>query len=93
MIDRHCTLLGATILFITVQQKRLTREVRVAHVVRLLTSNQCGSSSNPGVDAISGLSLLFVLFSVPRGLPPSSPDFPSPQKPAFLNFLSTRNGR
>ena len=54
----------------------------------------CGSGLNPGVNAISGLSLLLVFFFVPRGSSPSCPDFPSPQKLAFPpDFTSTRNGR
>ena len=36
-------------------------------VVRALPSNQCGPGSNPGVDAICGLSLLLVLSLAPRG--------------------------
>ena len=47
--------------------------------------------SNPGVDAICGLSLLLVLSLAPRGFSPSTPVFPSPQKPAFPNSNSTRN--
>ena len=36
-------------------------------VVRALASNQCGPGSNPGVDAICGLSLLLVLSPAPKG--------------------------
>ena len=36
-------------------------------VVRALASQQCGLGSNPGVNAICGLSLLLVLSLVPRG--------------------------
>ena len=36
-------------------------------VVRPLASHQCGPGSNPGVDAICGLSLLLVLSLGPRG--------------------------
>ena len=54
----------------------------------------CGSGLNPGVNAVSGLSLLLVFFFVPRGFSPSCPDFPSTQKLAFPpDFTSTRNGR
>ena len=60
-------------------------------VVRALASHQCGPGSNPGVDAICGLSLLLVLSLAPRGFTPSTPVFPSPQKPAFSNSNSTRN--
>ena len=35
---------------------------------------------------ICGLSLLLVLFSVPRGFPPGTPVFPSLQKPALLQI-------
>ena len=47
-------------------------------VVRALASHQCGLGSNPGVDAISGLSLLLVLSFVPRSFSPGTPVFPSP---------------
>ena len=60
-------------------------------VVRALASHQCGPGSNPGVDAICGLSLLLVLSLAPRGFSPGTPVFPSPQKPTFPNFNSTRN--
>ena len=48
--------------------------------VRALASHQCGAGSNPGVDAICGLSLLLVLSFAPRGFSPGTPVFPSPQK-------------
>ena len=60
-------------------------------VVRALTSHQCGPGSNPGVDAICGLSLLLVLSFAPRGFSPGTPVFPSPQKPTFPNSNSIRN--
>ena len=60
-------------------------------VVRAFASHQCGPGSNPGVDAICGLSLLLVLSFAPRGFSPRTPVFPSPQKPAFPNSNSTRN--
>ena len=47
--------------------------------VRALASHQCGPGSNPGVDAICGLSLLLVLSLAPRGFSPGTPVFPSPQ--------------
>ena len=60
-------------------------------VVRALASHQCSPGSNPGVDAICGLSLLLVLSLAPRGFSPGTPVFPSPQKPTFPNSNSTRN--
>ena len=60
-------------------------------VVRALTSHQCGPGSNPGVDAICGLSLLLVLSFAPRGFSPGTRVFPSPQKPTFPNSNSIRN--
>ena len=60
-------------------------------MVRALASQQCGPGSNPGVDAICGLSLLLVLYLAPRGFSPGTPVFPSPQKPTFSNSNSTRN--
>ena len=47
-------------------------------VVRALTSHQCGPGSNPGVNAICGLSLLLVLSLAPRGFSPGTPVFLSP---------------
>ena len=52
-----------------------------------LASHQCGPGSIPSVDAICGLSLLLCRYFPPRG----SPVFPSPRKPTFPNFNSTRN--
>ena len=60
-------------------------------VVRALASHQCGPGSNPGVDALCGLSLLLVLSFALRGFSPDTPVFPSPQKPTFPNSNSTRN--
>ena len=60
-------------------------------VVRALASHQCGPGSNPGVDAICGLSLLLVLSFAARGFSPGTPVFPSPQKPTFPNSNSIRN--
>ena len=56
-----------------------------------LASHLCGPGSNPGVDAICGLSLLLVLSLAPRGFSPGTSVFPSPQKPTFPNSNSTRN--
>ena len=60
-------------------------------VVRALAAHQCGPGSNPGVDAICGLSLLLVLSIAPRVFSPGTPVFHSPQKPTFPNSNSTRN--
>ena len=62
-------------------------------VVRALASRQCGPGSNPGVDAICGLSLMLVLSLAPRGFSPVSPVFPSPQKPTLPNSNSIWNAR
>ena len=60
-------------------------------VVRVLASHQYGPSSNPGVDAIYGLSFLLFLSFAPRGFSPGTTVFPSPQKPTCPNSNSTRN--
>ena len=60
-------------------------------MVRALASHQCGLGSNPGIDAICGLSLLLVLSLAPRGFSPGTLVFPSPQKPTFPNSNSTGN--
>ena len=60
-------------------------------VERAIASHQCGPGSNPGVDAICGLSLLLVFFLAPRGFTLGTPVFPSPPKPTFPNSNSTRN--
>ena len=60
-------------------------------VERALASHQCGLGSNPGVDAICGLSLLLVLSFALRGFSPCTPVFPSHRKPGFSNSNSTRN--
>ena len=59
-------------------------------MVRALASHQCGPGSNPGVDAIYGLSLWLVLSLAPRGFSPGALVFPSPQKPTYPNSNSTR---
>ena len=45
-------------------------------VVRALASHQCGPGSNPGVDAICGLSLLLVLSFATRRFSPGTPVLP-----------------
>ena len=62
-------------------------------VVRALASPHCGPRSNPGVDAMCGLSLWLVLCLAPRGFSPGTPVFPSPQKPTLPNSNSIRNAR
>ena len=54
------------------------RMVKGGAVVRALASHKCGSGSNPGVDAICGLSLLLALSFAPRGSSPGTPVCPSP---------------
>ena len=60
-------------------------------MVRALASHQCGPGSNPGVDAMCGLSLLLVLSFALRGFSLGTPVFPSPRKPTFPNSNSIRN--
>ena len=62
-------------------------------MVRALASHQCGPGSNPGVDAKGGLRLLLVLSLAPRGFPPGTPVFPSPQKPKLPNSNSIWNAQ
>ena len=62
-------------------------------VVRALASHRCGPGSNPGVNAICGLSLLLVLSLAPRAFSPGSPVFPSPQKLTLPNSNSIWNAR
>ena len=59
--------------------------------MRALTFHQCDPGSNPGSDAICGLSLSLVLSLVPEGFTSGTPGYPSPQKPTFLNSNLTRN--
>ena len=66
---------------------------RVAQWWDALSSHQCGPGSNPGVDAICGLSLLLVLSFVPEGFSPGTPVLPSPQKPTLPNSNSIWNSR
>ena len=47
-------------------------------LVRALASHKCGPGSNPGDDAICGLSLLLVLSFAPGGFSPGTPVFSSP---------------
>ena len=59
--------------------------------MRALAFHQCGPGSNPGIDAICGLSLVLVLSFAPRGFSAGTPVFPSPQKPTFPNSNSISN--
>ena len=52
-------------------------------MVRLQVSHLCDPGSNPGVDAVRGLSLLLVLFFDPGGLSPGTPVFPCPRNQHF----------
>ena len=68
-----------------------TLGARDGAMLRALASHQCGLGSNPGVDAICGLSLLLVLSFAPRGFSPGTPVFPSHQKPTVPNSNSAGN--
>ena len=60
-------------------------------MMRALASHQCCPGSNPGFDAICGLSLSLVLSLAPGGFTSGTPRYSSPQKPTFLNSNLTRN--
>ena len=47
-------------------------------VLRAFASHQCGPCSNPGIEAVCGLSLLLVLSLAMKGFSVGSPVFPSP---------------
>ena len=53
-------------------------------MVRAFASHQCDLGSNPGVDAICGLSLLLVLYVAPRGFSPRTKASPSPTFPISI---------
>ena len=55
-------------------------------VVRALASHQRGPGSNPGVDAICGLSLLLVLSFAPRGFSPGTLVLPLSSKTNIFKF-------
>ena len=65
---------------------------RAGAVVRALASHRCGQGS-----ILSSVHIWakFVVgsLSAPRGFPPGTPVFPSPQKPALLNCNSTLNAQ
>ena len=48
-----------------------------------LYSHQCSLGSNPRINSICGLSLLLVPSFAPRGFPPGTLVFPSPQNQHF----------
>ena len=62
-------------------------------MVRALASRQCCSGSNPGFDAICGLSFLSVLSFASKSFSAGTPIFPAPQKPALPNSNSVRKGK
>ena len=55
-------------------------------MVSALASHQCGPGSNPGVNAICGLSLWLVLSLAPRGFSPGTPVFPLSSKTNISKF-------
>ena len=62
-------------------------------VVRALASHQCGRVSNPGVDAICGLSYCGFSPLLREVFYPGKPVFPSPQKPTPPNSKSIWKAR
>ena len=62
-------------------------------VVRALASHQCGPGSIPGPGVISGLSLLLVLYSAPRGFSLGSPVFPLLKDQHFQIPIRSGNAR
>ena len=64
------------------------RGARDGAVVRVLASHQFSVGSNPGVDAICGLSLLLVLSFALRCFSPDTPVFPSPKKTTNIPIRS-----
>ena len=51
-----------------------------------LASHQSGPGSNPGVDAICGLSFLLVLSCAPKRFSPGTPFFPLSSKAHIFKF-------
>ena len=62
-------------------------------VVSVLASYQCDRGSNPGLNAICGLSLLLVLSVALRGFTSGTLVFPSPPNPTLPNSNSIWNAR
>ena len=89
--NRHMRIQAMNNILWADQALMLARGGKGGAVVRALASHQCGPGSNPGVDAICGLSLLLVLSFAPRGFSPGTPVFPSPQKPTLTNSNSIWN--
>ena len=56
-------------------------------------NDNSGESTRLRLSAMCELSLLLVFVPAPRGYSPSTPVFPSPQKPTFLNSNSIWNLR
>ena len=59
-------------------------------VVTALASHQCGPGSNPGVEAICGLSFLLVLSCAPKRFSPGTPFFPLSSKANIFKFQFRR---
>ena len=72
------SLITSVVMLLKRLQRSIVRGGVGGAVVRAIISHQCGPGSNPGVDAVCGLSLLLVLSLAPRGFSPGSPVFPSP---------------
>ena len=63
-------------------------------MVRALASYQCCPGSNPGIDAICGLSLLLVLSFALRGFSPGTPVSPLSSKTNISKFqFAQESGR
>ena len=74
----HNIHLESNLIFRPVKDSKHLAGSKGGAAVRALASHQCGPGSNPGIDAICGLSLLLVLSLAPRGFSPGTPVFPSP---------------
>ena len=88
-VNRLALKISKTICIVFHSSKTICRS-KGGTVVRALAFHQCCPGSNPSVDAICGLSLLLVLSFAPRGFPPGTLVFPSPQKSTFPNSNSTK---
>ena len=72
------SLITSVVMLLKRLQRSIVRGSKGGVVVRAIISHQRGPGSNPGVDAVCGLSLLLVLSLAPRGFSPGTPVFPSP---------------